>query len=284
MPAFGNSSRSHTASLDLAPDTSAPRWTHRNDTDPWYDTFPWWGVIVAVVLVVLGLLVAFNEGYNIAFDRIIPGLWLTVKATVYSFVISCVIGMVIALARTSQNVVARNLARSYVELIRGIPILVLIFTIALVIVPSVSDALGQPNRVPQEWRAIIALSLIYAGYIAEIFRAGIQSVDRGQIEAGRSLGLSRRETTRSIVLPQAIRAVVPPLGNDFIAILKDTSLLSVLGVLELTQRGRQYASGSFKFRDSYLALTFIYLTLTVVLSLLLGVVERRLSQDRKGAR
>jgi polar amino acid transport system permease protein len=271
-------------SIDDAPDTSAPRWTNRNDTDPWYDTFPWWIIIVGGILLLLGGLVAFNEGYNIAFDRIIPGLWLTIRATVYSFVISCVLGMFIALARTSNNVVARNLARSYVELIRGIPILVLIFTIALVIVPSVSDALGQPNRVPQEWRAIIALSLIYAGYIAEIFRAGIQSVDKGQIEAGRSLGLSRRETTRSIVLPQAIRAVVPPLGNDFIAILKDTSLLSVLGILELTQRGRQYASGSFKFRDSYLALTFIYLTLTVVLSLLLGVLERRLTQDRKGAR
>jgi polar amino acid transport system permease protein len=266
------------------PDTSAPRWTHRSDVNPWYDTFPWWMVIVAAILVTLGLLVAFDEGYNIAFDRIIPGLWLTVRATLWTFVISCLLGLVIALGRTSHNVVARNLARSYVELIRGIPILVLIFTLALVVTPTVSDWLGQENRISPEWRAIIALSLIYAGYIAEIFRAGIQSVDPGQIEAGRSLGLSRRETTRSIVLPQALRAVVPPLGNDFIAILKDSSLLSVLGVLELTQRGRQYASGSFKFRDSYLALTFVYLTLTMVLSLLLSLLERRLHVDREEAR
>jgi len=265
-------------------DTSAPRWGSRNDTTAWYDTFPWWAIVVGLILAWLAALVIWDAGYNRAFDRIVPGLWLTIRATLWSFAISCMVGLFVALARTSRNVVARNLARSYVELIRGIPILVLIFTFALVVVPEASAALGQPNRISTEWRAILALSMIYAGYIAEIFRAGIQSVDRGQIEAGRSIGLSRRQTTRSIVLPQALRAVVPPLGNDFIAILKDTSLLSVLGVLDLTQRARQYSSGSFKFRDSYLALAFIYLSLTVILSLLLQLVERRLSPDRERAR
>ena len=113
--------------------------------------------------------------------------------------------------------IARNLARTYVEFIRGIPILVLIFTFALVLVPMFFDWFGAENKVSSEWRAIAALSLIYGGYIAEIFRAGIQAVDKGQVEAGRSLGLTRRQATRSIVLPQALRAVVPPLGNDFIA-------------------------------------------------------------------
>ncbi|MDJ0771295.1 MAG: amino acid ABC transporter permease [Ilumatobacter sp.] len=267
------------------PDVSTPKWGgNRQDTTPWYDTFPWWTVLIAVIIGWMGALVAWDAGYNRAFDRIIPGIWLTIRATLWSFFIACVIGLVVALARTSRNVVARNVARTYVEFIRGIPILVLIFTFALVVVPEISDALGQSNRVSPEWRAIIALSLIYGGYIAEIFRAGIQAVDAGQVEAGRSLGLTRRQTTRSIVLPQAVRAVVPPLGNDFIAILKDTSLLSVLGVLDLTLRARQYASGSFKFRDSYLALSFVYLTLTVVLSILLQFVERRLNPDRMEAR
>jgi polar amino acid transport system permease protein len=269
------------------PDLSPPRWSgrgSRNDVDPWYDSFPWWMVIVAVILLWMGALVAFDDGYNVAFDRILPGIWLTIRATLWSFFIATTLGLVLALMRTSRNIVARNVSRAYVEFIRGIPILVLIFTIALVIVPEASKALGVENKVSAEWRAITALALIYGGYIAEIFRAGIQAVDQGQIEAGRSLGLSRRQTTRSIVLPQAVRAVVPPLGNDFIAILKDTSLLSVLGVLDLTLRARQFASGSFKFRDSYLALSFIYLTLTVVLSLLLGIVERKLSADRRGAR
>jgi polar amino acid transport system permease protein len=267
-----------------APDLAAPRWSNRNDTDPWYETFPWWMILMALILGWMGFLVAFNEGYNTAFDRIIPGIWVTIRATLWSFFIACLIGLIVALGRTSNSVIGRNLARTYVEFIRGIPILVLIFTFALVLVPMVFDWFGADNRLSPEWRAIAALSLIYGGYIAEIFRAGIQAVERGQLEAGRSLGLSGRQTTRYIVMPQAVRAVVPPLGNDFIAILKDTSLLSVLGVLEVTLRARQYASGSFKFRDSYLALSFIYLSLTVGLSMLLGLLERRLYRDRQGAR
>jgi len=267
-----------------APDLSVPRWSNRNDTEPWYDSFPWWMIIIALVVGWMAYLVVFDPQYNLAFDRIIPGIWVTIRATLWTFFIACVLGMIVALGRTSRNVVARNLARSYVEFIRGIPILVLIFTLALVVVPMVFGWFGADNRLSSEWRGIAALSLIYGGYIAEIFRAGIQAVDKGQVEAGRSLGLTRRQTTRSIVLPQAVRAVVPPLGNDFIAVLKDTSLLSVLGVYELTLNARQYSAGSFKFRESYLALSFIYLTLTILLSLLLGVIERRMHRDRKGAR
>jgi len=269
---------------DDAPDLSVPRWSNRNDTDPWYDTFPWWMIIIALVLGWMAYLVAFEPAYNEAFDRIIPGIWVTVRATLWTFFIACVLGMVVALGRTSRSVIARNLARSYVEFIRGIPILVLIFTLALVVVPMVFEWFGADNSLSKEWRGIAALSLIYGGYIAEIFRAGIQAVDKGQVEAGRSLGLTRRQTTRSIVLPQAVRAVVPPLGNDFIAVLKDTSLLSVLGVQELTLNARQYSAGNFEFRPAYLATSFIYLTLTVLLSLLLGVLERRMHRDRKGAR
>ena len=278
-----------TATGQLVPGHDAPDFgpgdrSSRDDTEPWYDTFPWWMILVALILGGMGFLVAFDAGYNRAFERIIPGLWLTVRTTLWSFVFACALGLVVALGRTSRNVVGRNLARTYVEFIRGIPMLVLIFTIVYVIVPIVSGWFGVENRLPTEWRAIIALSLIYGGYIAEIFRGGIQAVDRGQIEAGRSLGLTRRQTTGSVVLPQALRAVIPPLGNDFIAIMKDTSLLSAVGVLEITLRARQYASGSFEFRDSYLALTFIYLSLTVVLSMLLGILEHRMNRDRNDAR
>jgi polar amino acid transport system permease protein len=278
-----------TATGQLVPGHDAPDFgpedrSRRDDIVPWYDTFPWWMILVALILGGMGMLVAFDAGYNRAFDRIIPGIWLTVRTTLWSFVFACALGLVVALGRTSRNVVSRNLARTYVEFIRGIPMLVLIFTIVYVIVPIVSGWLGVENRLPSEWRAIIALSLIYGGYIAEIFRGGIQAVDRGQIEAGRSLGLTRRQTTGSVVLPQALRTVIPPLGNDFIAIMKDTSLLSAVGVLEITLRARQYASGSFEFRDSYLALTFIYLSLTVILSMLLGVLEHRMSRDRIDAR
>jgi polar amino acid transport system permease protein len=184
----------------------------------------------------------------------------------------------------SRSVILRNVARAYIEFIRGIPILVLIFTFALVIVPEASDALGWSNRLSSEWRGIIALALIYGGYIAEVFRGGIQSVPRGQIEAGRSVGLTGRQTMQSIVLPQAMRSIIPPLGNDLIAILKDSSLLSVLGILEMTQLARQYSSSSFQFRETYLVLTLIYLTMTVILSILLNLLEKRMSRDRVGER
>ncbi len=256
----------------------------RGDTEPWYETFPWWAVLLGMIFAVLIGLVIFDEGYNLAFQRIIPGLGKTIQATLWSFFFACSGGLVLALMRTSSSVILRNLSRTYVEFIRGIPMLVLIFTITFVVVPEISEAIGQPNRLSFDWRAIIALSLIYAGYIAEIFRAGIESVDRGQVEAGRSLGLSRRQTTRSVVLPQALRAVVPPLGNDFIAVLKDTSLLSAVGVIEITANARQFSAGTFKFRDAYLVTTLIYLTLTVALSVLLAFLERRLSAGRAGAR
>lgn len=120
--------------------------------------------------------------------------------------------------------------------------------------------------------------------MAEIIRGGVQAIPTGQFEAGRSVGLTQRQTMRNIVLPQAARAIIPPLGNDFIAILKDTSLLSVLGVLELTLRARQFSSGAFKFREGYLVLSFLYLCMTLVLSFLLGKFEHRMSRDREGAR
>jgi len=205
---------------ERAPDTSAPSWTGRNDTVPWWDRFPWWAVIIAAVIFYMGYLVAFDENYNTAYDRVIPGIWITLRATVGTFTIACVLGLLLGLMRVSNNVVLRTVSRSWVEFIRGIPILVLIFTFALVIVPELSEALGLENRISTEWRAIIALALIYSGYIAEIFRAGFQSVDRGQVEAGRSLGLTRGQTTRTVVMPQAVRAMIPPLGNDFIAVLR----------------------------------------------------------------
>ena len=184
--------------------------------------------------------------------------------------------------KNSKYVLLRNIARTYVEIIRGIPILPLIFVVALILVPQVSDVINL--TINFEMRATVTLSIIYGAYMAEIFRGGIQSVPPGQSEAGRSLGLSRRQTMNSVVLPQAMRAIIPPLGNDFIAILKDTSLLSVLGVLEITQRARQFSASTFKFREGYFVVAFIYLLLTLSLSVLLSVLERRMTRDREGER
>jgi len=224
----------------------------------------------------------FTERYRDAWDRISVGIGFTIRTTVLAFAISLALGLVLAVGRMSRNIVARNIARTYIEFIRGVPILPLIFFLALVVVPDVAAWLGFDNRsISTEWRGVIALAIIYGAYIAEVFRGGVQSVPRGQTEAGLSLGLSRRATLRRVVFPQALRAIIPPLGNDFIAILKDSSLLSVLAVGEVTLRARQYAAGSFRFRESYVVLVFIYVSLVLVLSFALGQLERRLNRGRQ---
>ena len=126
------------------------------------------------------------------------------------------------------------------------------------------------------WRAILALTIGYSAFIAEVFRAGLLSVDEGQIEAAEALGLSRSQVFRLVVLPQAIRTILPPLGNDFVAMVKDSSLVSVLGVLDVTQLGKVTAAGNFRYFETYNVVALIYLTMTITLSLLLRRLEARL--------
>ena len=266
---------------------------HRlSDQRPWWDTFPWWGAVILAILVWMAFKIITDDDYDLAWTRIWPGLRITIEATAEIFAIALVIGLVFGMGQLSRNVVSRNVARTYVEFVRGIPILPLMFTLALVIVPQATNALngrldawfGWEFKLSFQWRAVVTVALIYGAYMAEVFRGGIQSIPPGQVEAGRSLGLSRRQTMNSVVLPQAMRAMIPPLGNNFIAILKDTSLLSVLGVLEITQRARQFSASTFKFREGYFVSVFIYLVLVMALSLLLSVLERRMTRDLKGGR
>jgi polar amino acid transport system permease protein len=134
------------------------------------------------------------------------------------------------------------------------------------------------------WRAIIALTIGYSAFISEVFRAGILAVSEGQIEAAKALGLTNWQRFRLIVMPQALRTILPPLGNDFVAIVKDSSLVSVLGVADITQMGKIYASGSFRFFETYSIVAYIYLILTIGLSLILRAIERRLrrAESRRG--
>ena len=262
------------------------------DQRPWWDTFPWWSLIILSVLGWMGWQILTNDNYELAWERILPGLGLTITSTIQAFAIALVIALIVGMGQMSRNVVFRNLSRTYVEFVRGIPILPLIFTVALILVPELTKAINGPLenwfgwelKLSFQMRATVTLAVIYGAYMAEIFRGGIQSIPPGQTEAGRSLGLNRRQTMNSVVFPQAMRAIIPPLGNDFIAILKDTSLLSVLGALEITQRARQFSASTFKFREGYFVLAFIYLILTLGLSLLLGMLERRMTRDRKGER
>ncbi len=263
--------------------------------------FPWWLVAIIGFLGLMLLLILTNEDYNRAFNFIrggfggIEGLgdggWegfigtgitLTIYTTLVAFAIALLIGLLAGLGRVSQNGVIRNVAITYVEFIRGVPTLVLIFTVAYVIVPAVADTLGISGQIiTPAVRGISALSIIYGAFLAEVFRAGIESVPNGQMEAARSLGLNGGQAMRHVILPQAIRNVLPALGNDFIAMLKDSSLISVLAVRDITQQARLFAGSTFRFRESYLVLTFLYLTMTIALSLLLRWYERRLRQNAR---
>lgn len=244
---------------------------------------PWW--FLALILIAIGVivLISSNVEYNEAFDFIKIGLATTVKTSLIAYGIAIIFGLLTGLGRISNNVFFNNLSRLYVELIRGIPILVLIFFIALVVVPLVVDTLNSigftlitNQDISMNGRAIVALAVTYGAYLAEIFRAGIQSISRGQMEAARSLGMSYGKAMRFVILPQAVRNVLPALGNDFVAMVKDSSLVSVLAVRDITQVARLYSGSTFRFRESYVILSVMYLTMTVVLSLLVQLLERRL--------
>lgn len=257
-----------------------PQSTLPRDRQSSFDRFPWWLLAIIAFLVVMAALIVLLESYNAAFGFIISGIRLTAYTTIVAFVIALVIGLFVGLGRISHNVIIRNLAITYVEFIRGVPTLVLIFTLALVIVPMAAQAVGISNQaISGNTRAIAALAIIYGAFLAEIFRAGIESIPPGQMEAARSLGMSYVQSMRFIILPQAIRNISPALGNDFIAMLKDSSLVSVLAVHDLTHRARLYSGSTFRFRESFLVLTFTYLSLTLVLSLLLRWYERRLRKE-----
>ncbi len=238
--------------------------------------FPWWLLAILSFLGITGYLIATDIDTREAFLFIIPGVRITLQITLFGFGLALIFGLVAGLGRISKNVLVRNLATTYVEFIRGVPTLVLILTLAFVLVPAITNAMNINSRdVSIELRAILSLAIIYGAFLAEVFRAGIESVHRGQMEAARSLGMSYRQAMQHIILPQAIRNILPALGNDFIAMLKDSSLASVLAVRELTQRARLHAGSTFRFPESYLVLTFTYLSMTLILSLLLRWYENR---------
>lgn len=247
--------------------------------------FPWWLVAMLTIIALLIVAILFSDAYQEAFTRIFPlpfnwtqGIMMTFYLTIGSFIVATVFGLVIGLARVTKNTFIRNAAALYIEFIRGIPMLVFIFTVALVLAPDFADLIGIPSRaIPQAIRAAAALSLFYAAFIAEVFRAGIQSVPETQSEAGRALGLTERQITYRVVLPQAVRNMLPALGNDLISLMKDTSLVSILAVREITQMARLYSGSSFRFRESFFILLVIYVILTLVLSLLLQWYERRIA-------
>jgi polar amino acid transport system permease protein len=196
------------------------------------------------------------------------GVLRTFQVTILSIFFSFFVGMATGIGRISRITFVNRFATIYVEIIRGIPLLVQIFYIYY--------ALGKIVKVPDVAAAVIAMTVCYGAYIGEIFRAGIQAVPRGQMEAALAVGMSRAQAIRYIILPQTIRIVLPPIGNEFIALLKDSSLVSILAVSDLLRRGREYASKTFSYFETFTVVALVYLVFTLFFSRLVGMMEERL--------
>ncbi|MEO8756913.1 MAG: amino acid ABC transporter permease [Devosia sp.] len=255
--------------------------------------FPFWLLALALLGVLVLWVIVTNQGYAQIFRALTGGVATTIWVTLVAFALAIIIGLGVALMRTSGRPVLVQIATFYTELVRGIPILVFLFYVAFVGAPSTIIAanwLLQPlhalgwiplltvRNFDLTWRAVIALMICYSAFLAEIFRAGIQAVPEGQIEAARALGLSRGQIFRQIVAPQAFRIILPPLGNDFVSMIKDSALVSSLGVQDITQLGKVYSAATFKFFDTYNVVAFLYLTMTISLSLVVRLIEKRLKR------
>ncbi len=251
------------------------------------EDFPWWLIIIGGVGAFAAFQILSNEIYTKVLVALSTGIYITIFVTLVGFFMASVIGLFLALASLSKYLILRQFARLYIEVVRGIPILVLLLYVAFVFAPAlimgwnyIAELLGlEPARTRDFsllWRAILALTIGYSAFIAEVFRAGLQSVPTGQIEASLSLGLNSWQRFRLIVFPQAMKTILPPLGNDFVAMVKDSSLVSVLGVLDITQLGKVTAAGNFRYFETYNVVAMIYLVMTISLSLMLRKLEQHL--------
>lgn len=262
---------------------------------------PWWAIILAILGLVIIYFIFTDKNYSETFQYLLAGVITTLRITLLAFPIATVIGLFVGLARLSKNVVLNTIATIYIEVVRGIPLVVLILIIAFGLVPilvETANKIGQwglsifqsgglaqffnglatysIRNISMELRAIIALAIGYGAFEAEVFRAGIQSIGKGQMEAARSLGMNYFLAMRLIILPQAIRRILPPLGNDFIALLKDSSLATVLAVNELTQLTRLRRSSTFRVMEAFNVAAFLYLSMTLLLSGFVRFLERKM--------
>ena len=206
-----------------------------------------------------------------------PYLWkgtlLTIGLSIASILLGMILGLFIGLGKTIKNKVLAFPFVLYITIFRGTPLFLQILIIYFGVVPAI---LGETNGIIA---GILAMSLNSAAYVAEIFRAGIESIDRGQMEGSRSLGMTHAQAMRYVILPQAFKRMIPPLGNEFIVLLKDSSLLSVVAVPELMYYGKAMGGQYFKVWEPYLTTAVIYLILTILLSVLLKRLEERLKTE-----
>lgn len=289
--------------------TTTSEIEHRQPGKPWIRTLselPWWGLIILLAGTLVVYFLFTSTPFQKAFVFLIGGVRLTLIISVVSFGIALLLGLIAGLGRVSKNILFYNLSTLYVEVVRGIPILVMLIYFAFVVTPfgvQVINQLGTAilqnlaitpliglaksmsnlhiQDVDMMTRAIVGMAFAYGAFEAEVFRAGILSIGRGQMEAARGLGMNYYQAMRHIILPQAIRRVLPPFGNDFISMVKDSSLVSVLAVRELTHLGKLNRARTFRTFETWNSVAFLYLILTLSLSLVVKLIERRMAIEEE---
>ena len=250
----------------------------------------WWLLVLAVLAIIVFMIVVMAKPYAEIWNFVKDGIAVTLRISVTSFFTILIVGMLGGLGRISGNRIVRGASSLYVEVVRGIPLLVWLLYIWFAL-PQVLQAVGgaltpvAPGvgawlmglRIDPFVAAVIGFTVCYGAYMTEIFRAGIESISKGQMEAARSLGMGYAQAMRYIVLPQAIRVILPPVGNEFVTLLKDSSLVSVLAVSDLTRRGREYVARSFLSFETFTMIALIYLLMTLIFTRLARWLEQRLT-------
>lgn len=247
----------------------------------------WWWLVVAVAALAVLLIVTKPDPFWNILRFVRDGIAVTIFVTVTAFIFILIVGMFGGLGRLSRNRIIYGMSSLYVELIRGIPLLVQLiwwYFAFPVVIQQIGQRLGIPALANYQanaiFIAIVGLVVCYGAYMSEIYRAGIQSVPKGQIEAARSLGMSYVQTMRYVVLPQAFRVILPPVGNEFIALLKDSSLVSVVAVADMTRRGREFMATHFNPIEVWTMIALLYLIMTLFSARMVNWAEKRSRFER----
>ncbi len=283
-------------------------------------TLPYWIVFLVILGILLAISIITDKVYSNIFNQLVDGVSMTLFVSIASYLTALSIAIIVGIVRSNPpappqsreskrkavtrilRIGAYNVCTVYVSVMRGIPILVVLLVTGFIVVPAlrelinrtvvegVRDLAGDPTIPNLIWRgssagtAIVALAITYGAYMSETVRAGIQSIPKGQFEAAYSVGMTYWQTMRSIVLPQAFRNVLPPLGNDFVAMIKDSSLLAFLGIRDITQIAKTTSGRSFRYVETYAVVAYMYLTLVILATTLVNLIEDTINIERETPR
>ncbi|MEN6409214.1 MAG: amino acid ABC transporter permease [Anaerolineaceae bacterium] len=277
------------------------------DNRHWYTNIdPWWWLLILVIGLIFFLANTKPETYGKMLPYFVDGIRTTAYITGVTFLLVLIFGLIVGLGRLSHNRLVHGISTIYVEIIRGIPMMVQIIFWYFAL-PAIVQDMGKslyvnfggnianpvdvggwmgfflsmynfrPNGTTM---AIFGLTFGYSAYMSEVYRAGIQSISKGQMEAARSLGMTYFQAMRYVILPQAVRVILPPMGNEFITLLKDTSLVSAVAVPDLTRRGREYMASNFIIIQTWIMVALIYLTMTLFATRIVSWLERKAQLER----